>query len=75
MAKTTPMFKINQMAKDFGMKTKDLCSSVEEAGVIGKTTSGSLEPDEFNKFFEAAVADGTVENIAKTYGVQEALVK
>lgn len=29
----------------------------------------------FNDFLEAAIADGTVENIAKQYGVQEALVK
>ena len=51
MAKTAPMFKINQMAKDFGIKTKELCAIAAEAGVEGKTTSASLEPEEFNKFF------------------------
>jgi hypothetical protein len=63
MAKSTPMFKINQMAKDFGMKTKDLCSSVEEAGVMGKTTSGSLEPDEFNKFFEHITSGNQIKDM------------
>ncbi len=63
MAKTAPMFKINQMAKDFGMKTKDLCSSVEKAGVAGKTTSASLEPEEFNKFFEFITSNNQIKDM------------
>lgn len=31
--------------------------------------------DELNKFFDASLADGTMEKIAETYGVQEALIK
>ena len=32
MAKTAPMFKINQLAKDFGLKTKDICALAADAG-------------------------------------------
>lgn len=45
----------------------------EEYGVGFRV--GSNLVDEFNAFLEKATADGTVENIAKTYGVQEAIVK
>lgn len=45
----------------------------EEYGVGFRKGSNLVE--EFNNFFDAAVADGTVENIARTYGVQEALIK
>ena len=47
--------------------------SNEEYGVGFR--KGSNLVDEFNKFFEAKMKDGTVENIAKQYGVQEALIK
>ena len=63
MAKTSPMFKINQMAKDFGMKTKELCATAEEAGVAGKTTSASLEPDEFNKLFEYITSGNQIKDM------------
>ncbi|MCQ2456255.1 MAG: translation initiation factor IF-2 [Clostridia bacterium] len=54
MAKTTtsPMFRINQMAKDLDMKAKDLCTTLEEAGIAGKSTSAALEAEEFNRFFD-----------------------
>ena len=40
------------MAKDLGMKTKEVCSEAEAAGVAGKTTSASFEAEEFNMFFD-----------------------
>ena len=63
MAKTTPMLKINQMAKDFGLKTKDICSFATEAGVEGKTTSASMEPDELNKFFEFITSNNQIKDM------------
>ena len=63
MAKTAPMFKINQMAKDFGIKTKELCAIAAEAGVEGKTTSASLEPEEFNKFFELITSNNQIKDM------------
>ena len=62
-AKTAPMFKIGQMAKDLGMKTKDLCASMEEYGIPGKTATGSLEADEFNLFFERITAANQIKDI------------
>ena len=46
------MFRINQMAKDLDMKAKDLCTTLEEAGIAGKSTSAALEAEEFNRFFD-----------------------
>ena len=63
MAKATPMLKINQMAKDFGLKTKDICSFATEAGVEGKTTSASMEPEEFNKFFEFITSNNQIKDM------------
>ena len=62
-AKTAPMFKIGQMAKDLGMKTKDLCAAMEEYGIPGKTATGSLEADEFNLFFERITAANQIKDI------------
>ena len=45
-SKSTPMFKINQLSKDLGMKTKELTTTLEEIGIKGKGTSAVLEPDE-----------------------------
>ena len=63
MAKTVPMFKINQMAKDLGMKTKELCAAIEEAGIKEKTSSSSLDPEEFNLFFEHMTSSNQIKNI------------
>jgi len=63
MAKTAPMFKINQLAKDFGLKTKDICALAADAGVEGKTTSASLEAEEFNKFFELITSNNQIKDM------------
>ena len=62
-AKTAPMFKIGQMAKDLGMKTKDLCASMEEYGIPDKTANATLEADEFNLFFERITAANQIKDI------------
>ncbi|MBQ8523520.1 MAG: translation initiation factor IF-2 [Clostridia bacterium] len=51
------------MAKDFGIKTKDICAIAAEAGVEGKTTSASLEPEEFNKFFELITSNNQIKDM------------
>ena len=63
MAKTAPMFKIGQMAKDLGMKTRDLCSALEQYGIPDKTAAGALEPDEFNLFFERLTTENQIKDI------------
>ena len=48
----TPMFRVNQLSKDFGMKSKDLLALLADAGIGQKSTSASLEPEEFNLFLD-----------------------
>ncbi len=45
-----PMFRINQLSKDLGIKTKELQSNLEEAGIGEKAPMTVLTPDEFNLF-------------------------
>jgi len=51
-AKQTPAFRVNQMAKDLRTKTKDLLTTMEEAGIPGKNNSAALDADEVNLLFE-----------------------
>ena len=62
-AKTAPMFKIGQIAKDFGIKTRDLCAALEEYGIRDKTAAGALEADEFNLFFERITSANQIKDI------------
>ena len=40
-----PMFRINQLAKDFDIKSKDLITALEEKGITGKKSMTTLEPE------------------------------
>jgi len=51
-AKQTPAFRVNQLAKDLRTKTKDLITTMEEAGIPGKNNSAALDADEVNLLFE-----------------------
>ena len=51
-AKQTPAFRVNQMAKDLRTKTKDLLTTMEEAGLPGKNNSAALDAEEANLLFE-----------------------
>ena len=62
-AKTAPMFKIGQMAKDLGMKTRDLCVALEEYGIPDKSANSTLEADEFNLFFERITTANQIKDI------------
>ena len=63
MAKASPMFKVSQMAKDFGMKTKEVCTVIEESGISGKASSATMEPEEFNRFFDFITAENQIKNM------------
>ncbi len=70
--KSAPMFKISQLSKDLGIKTKELTSTLEELGVTGKGTSTVLEPDEVNLLFEHLTKKNQIKDIdgyisGKTY--------
>ena len=34
-SKSAPMFKVSQLSKDLGMKTKELTTTLEEIGISG----------------------------------------
>ena len=57
------MFKVSQMAKDFGMKTKEVCTVIEESGISGKASSATMEPEEFNRFFDFITAENQIKNM------------
>ena len=48
MATTSEKIRINTLAKDFDMKSKDLLNILENAGYTGKTHMAVLEEDELN---------------------------
>ena len=67
-----PMFRINQLSKDLGIKTKELQSIREEAGIGEKTPMTVLTPDEFNLFLDCATKNHQIKNLdaylnGKTY--------
>ena len=41
-AKQTSTFKVNQLAKDLGVKAKDLCGELGKLGITEKSNSASL---------------------------------
>ena len=61
--KSNSMFKISQLAKDLGVKPKELQGTLEELGVSGKSTSATLEGDEINLFFEAMTQKAKIKDI------------
>ncbi len=58
-----PMFRINQLAKDFDIKSKDLIKILEEVGVTGKKTMAILEPEEFNLFLDTLTKENQIQDI------------
>ena len=40
--------RISELAKDLGVKNKDILDVLAENGVSGKSSSGTIDPDEFN---------------------------
>lgn len=61
--KSNSMFRISQLAKDLGLKTKELTEKLNELGVSTKNTSASLEPDEVNLLFESLSKDSEIKDI------------
>ncbi len=71
-SKSAPMFRVNQLSKDLGMKTKELTTTLEEIGIKGKGSSAVLEPDEVNLLFEHLTKKNQIKDIdgymgGKTY--------
>ncbi len=61
--KSNSMFRISQLAKDFGVKTKELTTQLEELGISVKSNSAALEPDEVNLLFENMTGGAQIKDI------------
>ena len=56
-------FKITKLAKDLGMKSKDLVEILSQNGIEAKTTQKALEPGEFDVLFETLTKSNQITNI------------
>ena len=59
---TNPQFKVNQLAKDLGIKSKDIVDTLAEKGITAKT-QGSLEGREFDILFDALTKQNQIKDI------------
>ena len=55
--------RISNLAKDLGMKNKELCDIVSASGIEGKTHSATLDPEEFNLVMNAVTERTQIESI------------
>ena len=56
-------FKITKLAKDLGMKSKDLVELLAQNGIEAKTTQKALEPLEFDVLFESLTQANQITDI------------
>ena len=63
MAQPNPQLRINQLAKDFSVKSKDILDIFEAAGLEGKTHMATLTPDEFGLLVWTLTENRQVSNI------------
>ncbi len=57
------MFKVSQLAKDLGMKNKEILTKIESSGVTVKSYMATLEPDEFNLFFDELTRESQIRDL------------
>ena len=58
-----PQFKINQMAKDMGLKSKELTDLLADKGIGDVKSQKSLTEQEFNVLFQTLTEANQVDNI------------
>ena len=63
MAAMNQQFKITKLAKDLGLKSKELVEILAQNGVEAKTTQKALEPAEFDILFETLTRANQISNI------------
>ena len=68
MATINQQFKINKLAKDLGLKSKDLVEVLQNNGIEAKTTQKALEPAEFDILFETLTRANQISNIGDYLG-------
>ena len=57
------MFKVNQLAKDLGMKNKELLAKIEASGITVKSYMATLEPEDFNLFFDELTREHQIKRL------------
>jgi len=57
------MFRISQLAKDLGVKPKELQGKLEGLGITVKSNSATLEADEANLLFESMTQGAKIKDI------------
>ena len=62
MAAANPQFKVNQIAKDLGIKSKDIIDLLGDKGITVKTQA-SLEPKEFDILMDTLTKKHQIKNI------------
>ena len=63
MAAIMNQFKIAKLAKDLGMKSKELVELLAQNGIEAKTTQKALEPTEFDVLFEVLTGANQISDI------------
>ena len=58
-----PQFKINQMAKDMGLKSKELTDLLSDKGIGDVKSQKTLTEQEFNVLFQSLTEANQVDNI------------
>ena len=60
---STQKIRINNLAKDLNMKSKDLLDALTESGIAGKTSTGTLDTTEFSVLFDRLTSDNQIKNM------------
>ena len=63
MAAINQQFKLTKLAKDLGLKSKDLVEILANNGIEAKSTQKALEPAEFDILFDTLTKENQITNI------------
>ncbi|MBQ3154787.1 MAG: translation initiation factor IF-2 [Clostridia bacterium] len=61
MAETSKKYKVGELAKDFGLKNKDVIDLFAKHGLAGKSHTTALEDDEISLFLEALTQQNQID--------------
>ncbi len=60
-----PQFKVSQLAKDLGIKNKEIMDTLAAKGITVKSSQASLEPAHFDVLFESLTRENQIDSIEK----------
>ena len=56
-------YRISQLAKELGLKGKDITDILASSGIEGKTSSAALDPDEFGLVMDVLSKNNQISNL------------